>query len=131
MKVTENELRACLNDIEIETTINYFNAKEFSRDEPAPVEFVHIEGTVINEGIVPGIGMTVRCSQKFDCVQPAHRDYVEASDFTMAPKLKWAIFQKDRICDNEGTPLTEVELIDILRSNSDITVVNPMLAVDD
>ena len=131
MKITAKELKTYLKDIEIETSIEYVDAKEFISKEPAPVELVYIEGTVINEGILPSIGMAVRCSQKFDCVQPSHRDQLEASDFTMAPKLKWEIFQKESVCDDDGTPLTEAQLIDVLCSNSDIANINPMRAVDD
>jgi hypothetical protein len=124
------ELEDMVDDIIIETSVQYLDAQEVSKGPDAQLQETHIQGMVINEGIVPELQLAVRCSQAFTCIQPGHRDYAEASDFEMAPDIKWEFFQQDGHGNSEVAAWDEAEMIEVLRSNTDIACLNPMVTVE-
>jgi hypothetical protein len=124
------QLENFADGIIIETSIQYLDAQEISTGSNAQSQETHIQGMVINEGIVPGLQLAVRCSQAFTWIQPGHRDYAEASDFEMAPDIKWEFFQQDGQDDSEGGAWDEAELIEVLCSTTDIAILNPLVTVN-
>lgn len=123
------ELVEMMDDIIIETSVRYLDAQELSQRPDAQSQETHIRGVVVNEGIMPELQLTVRCSQAFVCIQPGHRDYAEASDFEMAPDIKWDFIGHEDHGNPKISAWEKAELKEILRSNTDIAYLNPMVAV--
>jgi|GEM_PF-2530335 len=127
---TQKQWEDLLDGITIESSVQYIDAQEVSKSYKSKVTETHIQGVLINEGLLPGLGIGVRCSRPFTCIQPGHRDYAEAEDFQMAPDIEWKFFYEDVHGDTMDERWDEAEMIDLLRSNTDIARFDPMLEID-
>jgi hypothetical protein len=85
---------------------------------------------MVNEGLVPEFGLSVRCSKAFTCIQPASRDHIESEDFEMASDIKWEFFREQGRDDAVEQISDDEELIDVLRSHTEMATFNPMLSLD-
>ncbi|KXS53244.1 MAG: hypothetical protein AWU57_2373 [Marinobacter sp. T13-3] len=89
---TQNQLERQLEGILIESTVEYLEAKEDPVDSDTQTLETHIAGVMVNEGLVPELGLAIRCSKAFSGIQPRFRDYTEPSDFQMSPDVEWEFF---------------------------------------
>jgi hypothetical protein len=127
---TQKQWEDLLDGITIESSVQYIDAQEVSKSYESKVTETHIQGVMINEGLLPELGIGVRCSRSFVCTQPNHRDYAKAQDFQMAPDIEWKFFYEDVHGDTMDERWDEAEMIDILRSSTDIASFDPMLEID-
>jgi len=123
------ELVEMMDGIIIETSVQYLDAQEFSHHPDAQSQETRIRGVVVNEAIMPELQLTVRCSQAFVCIQPGHRDYAEPSDFEMAPDIKWDFIGHQDHGNPNISAWEKAELEEVLRSNTDIACLNPLVEV--
>lgn len=126
----QRRLEELLEGILVETSIEYLAAREVSGGPDTQAKETHIEGVILNEAIVPELKLSVRTSKTFTCIQPDYRDYVESADFTLASDIKWELFLGDVRGDAYEQTWTEAELIDALRSHTEMATFNPMLDFD-
>lgn len=126
---TQKQLEALLESILIESTIEYLEAKEVPVDSDTQALETHIQGVMVNEGVVPELELAVRCSKTFSCIQPGYRDYAELSDYQMSPDIEWEFFHaSDRKADN--APWDEAKMIRALLAHTEMASFNPMLSFD-
>lgn len=127
---THKRLEQLLEGIIVESSIQYLDAREVPGGPDAQSRETQIEGVMVNEGLVPELKLSVRSSKAFTCIQPAYRDYVESADFKMAPDITWELFLGDGRGDAHKQTWSEAELIDALRSHTEMATFNPMLDFD-
>ena len=123
-------LEELLEDIIVESSIQYLDAREVSNGPDAQTQETRIDGLVVNEGLVPGLGLGIRGSQAFTCRQPVGRDYVQSADFEMAPDIKWEFFPGHNQGGRDHQVWDEAEVIEILRSHTDMATFNPLMFFD-
>jgi len=128
--IPSNILDVFATSFTIETSIEYLEAREVPDNSDSGYPDTQIEGIVTNEGILPDLGLAVRCSQKFRCLQPGSRHYAEPSDFTLEPGVNWDIFQENDLHDDQGKVLDERTIIELLDARTDLGILDPMVAVD-
>lgn len=126
---TQKQLEALLESILIESSVEYLEAKEVPVDSDTQTLETHIQGMMVNEGLVPGLGLAVRCSKAFSCIQPGYRDYAEPFDFQMSPDIKWELFHTSE-SPGVNAPWNEAEMIRALLAHTEMATFNPMLASD-
>lgn len=124
------ELIEMIDDVTIKKSVQYLDAQEPSQCPDTQPQETRIRGIVLSECFMPDLQVSVRCSQAFICNQPSHRDYAEASDFEMAPDIKWDFIEQGGRGNPKISAWEKTELKEILRSNTDIAYLNPMGAVE-
>lgn len=122
-------LKAHLENILIESSVEYLEAKEVPVDSDTQALETHIQGVMVNEGVVPELGMAVRCSKTFSCIQPGYRDYAELSDYQMSPDIEWEFFHADESTD-DNVLWDDAEMIRALLAHTEMASFNPMLSFD-
>jgi hypothetical protein len=126
----QKRLEELLEGIIVESTIQYLEAKEVSGGPDEQSQETHIEGVMVKEALVPELKLSVRSSKTFTCIQPAYRDHVESTDFEMASDIQWEFFQGDSRGDADEWTWGKAELINVLRSHTEMATFNPMLDFD-
>lgn len=126
---TQKQFEALLESIRIESTVEYLEAKEVPVDSDTQTLETHFEGVMVNEGLVPELGLAIRCSKAFSCIQPGYRDYAEPPDFQMSPDIKWELFHTSE-STGVNAPWDEAEMIRALLAHTEMATFNPMLASD-
>lgn len=126
----QRRLEELLEGILVESSIEYLDAREVSGGPDTQAKETHIEGVMLNEAIVPELKLSVRSSKTFTCIQPDYRGYVESADFQMASDITWEFFLGNGQGYADEHTWSEAELIDALRTHTDMATFNPMLSLD-